>query len=584
MTEQYIGSYKILKKVGAGGMAQVFLAVHKDVPNLKVVLKVLSDPRLVERFKQEADKLALLAGNAHICQIKHFFNHGDDIVIAMEYIEGTTLDDIVKTDDKMAIDIALKITADVLSTLSFAHQKGIYHRDIKPSNIMVDQSGQVKIIDFGIAKSETDPNLTIAGSACGTPAYMAPEQFNPADDIQYAPVDIYAVGTTLYYLVTGKLPFEGDNAFSLRDAKMFNDAVPPRKVNPGISKELNDIILKSIDKEPEKRYASAADMREALLAVGGVASVDTEKTVHIKSKSSTPGKPSKSPMGIIIGAAALIAIAAVVYFVFLSGPSVTLPGTPELVSPVDDVEVGPDDITLSWQAVSRSDMRYTVEYTAEDNFLNPHTAPDIQGTTYTIPEPLTTGHYRWRVRAVNDQGSGEFSRAALFSVIASNTGIPQGTLALAIQPSGDVFINDQQKAENQSLYSETVDTGRYIIRVENSASTQKVFVDTLQVLADRTASRQYAFTIPASPPPTPKPKPPVETFGELRIGSHPIHGARIYIDDELQDRVTPNTYKVKVGRHVIRAELTLEGVDKVREQTVSVTPGSSEKIIFDFVE
>jgi len=217
MAEEFIGNYKILKKIGAGGMAQVFLAVHKDVPNLKVVLKILSDARLAERFRQEADKLALLDGHSSVCRIKHFFNHGDDFVIAMEFIDGQTLEDRIKDEGKLAIGDSLKIISDVLSTLEFAHQKDIFHRDIKPGNIMVDLMGQVKIIDFGIAKSKTDPNLTIAGTSCGTPAYMPPEQFNPTESINYAQVDVYASGTTLFYMLTGDLPFKGDNQFALRD-------------------------------------------------------------------------------------------------------------------------------------------------------------------------------------------------------------------------------------------------------------------------------------------------------------------------------------------------------------------------------
>ena len=192
MTEQLIGNYKILDKIGAGGMAKVYLAVHKDVPNLKVILKILTDSRLVERFKQEADKLALLDGNPNICRIKHFFNHGEDIVIAMEYIDGITLDKKIKTDGRITIDESLRIIRDVLGVLAFAHGKGIYHRDIKPSNIMLDSEGNVKVIDFGIAKAKSDPNLTIAGTSCGTPPYMAPEQFTPSEDTNYALVDVYA--------------------------------------------------------------------------------------------------------------------------------------------------------------------------------------------------------------------------------------------------------------------------------------------------------------------------------------------------------------------------------------------------------
>ena len=204
MTDEHIGNYKVIEKVGAGGMAKVYLAVHKDVPNLKVVLKILSDSRLIDRFRQEADKMALLDGHGNICQIKHFFNHEDNLVIAMEYIQGKTLEELINAREKIPVKEAVDIAIKVLETLQFAHKKKIYHRDIKPSNIMIDNSGQVKIIDFGIAKAEDDPDLTVAGSACGTPSYMAPEQFTPSVRTNYALVDIYAVGTTLFHMLTGK--------------------------------------------------------------------------------------------------------------------------------------------------------------------------------------------------------------------------------------------------------------------------------------------------------------------------------------------------------------------------------------------
>ncbi|MEW5995832.1 MAG: serine/threonine-protein kinase, partial [Candidatus Zixiibacteriota bacterium] len=231
MEDQSIGNYKVLRQMGAGGMARVYLAVHQDVPNLKVVLKILTDPRLGERFKGEADKLALLDGHPNICQIKHFFRHGDDTVIVMEHIDGVTLQDRIDAEGKLPLEESLQIISDVLDILGFAHQKGIYHRDIKPGNIMLDKKGQVKIIDFGIAKAETDPSLTLAGSACGTPAYMAPEQFTPSADTNYALVDVYAAGATLFTMLTGQSAYTGDNEFAIRDAKLFNDVPRVRSLN-----------------------------------------------------------------------------------------------------------------------------------------------------------------------------------------------------------------------------------------------------------------------------------------------------------------------------------------------------------------
>ena len=352
MQDQFIGNYQILKKIGAGGMASVYLAVHRDVPNLKVVLKVLSDARLVERFRQEADKLALLDGNAHICQIKHFFNHGDEIVIAMEYIDGEALDQTVKDKGKLPADEALDIIREVLNTLAFAHEKGVFHRDIKPSNIMVDRRGQVKIIDFGIAKSANDPTLTMAGSSCGTPSYMAPEQFNPTEQINYALVDVYAIGTTLFYLLTGKLPFTGDNPFALRDAKLFTEPVKPRDVDPSISKPLEQLILKSIASDPEKRYGSVEEMKAAIDSLRGKTEPkETTRTVAgMPTSDTTAKKPRKvKTIGILL---ALVVVAVGAYFAIFSGSGPVAPAAPQLQEPASGAVLAGGRLTFFWQATT----------------------------------------------------------------------------------------------------------------------------------------------------------------------------------------------------------------------------------------
>ncbi|MBN2183979.1 MAG: serine/threonine protein kinase [Candidatus Krumholzibacteriota bacterium] len=296
MQDKQFGDYKVLDFIGSGAMAKVYLAVHKDVPNLKVVLKVLSDSRLAERFKQEADKLALLDKNPNVCKIRHFFNHGDEFVIAMEYIEGPSLEKILKEKKSLPIGEALKMTIAIMSALEPAHNQGIYHRDIKPNNIMYTKNGQVKIIDFGIAKGKTDPNLTILGTAAGTPEYMAPEQFAGGEDLDYSKCDIYAVGTMLYRMLTGELPYKGENEFLLRDSKLFTTPEPPSKLNSEINRELDKIIIRSIQCDAEKRFDTISEMRAQLEMVsehyGGTPA--GAKTVGIKTAGKTP-KSAKKP-------------------------------------------------------------------------------------------------------------------------------------------------------------------------------------------------------------------------------------------------------------------------------------------------
>ena len=572
MAEQLIGNYKVLKQIGAGGMAKVYLAVHKDIPNLKVILKILSDPRLVQRFKQEADKLALLDGNPNICRIKHFFTHGEDVVIAMEYIEGQTLDDKLKAEGEMAIGESVRIVRDVLNILQFAHERGIYHRDIKPSNVMIDQSGTVKIIDFGIAKGESDPNLTIAGTACGTPAFMAPEQFTPSDDTNYALVDVYACGVTLYRMLTGELPFKGDNEFAIRDAKLFTDPAKPRTLASGISSKLEACILRSIAKDPEQRYQSANEMRNALKAVSGDSRARSdEATLDFSTK---PLKPTAKRRLPLIGGAAIVvvAIVAAIWFFWLSG-NPTPPGPVSLLTPTDNELFTESAVPmLTWSESPEDNASYILEYAGDSLFTDSRTVAGLTASGFTFSSGLTNGIYYWRVYAVGSDGLR--SEASVWNSFGIDVAPLKGHLIIVVDPRGDIYLDGIQQVRSKDRFEAEVDTGRHVIRVENRASRQKRFQDTLYVAPDESVTKTYRFTFP----PTPK---PVAVTGEVRVGSKP-GGATVYIDGKLQVGTTPYTYLLAPGRHIIRTTLLLDGDRVVRADTVRVVAGGSQTLKFDF--
>ncbi len=585
MSDQFIGSYKILKKVGSGGMGQVYLAVHQDVPNLKVVLKVLGDPRMVERFRSEADKLALLDGHGNICQIKHFFNRDDDFVIAMEYIDGVTLDAMFSNDEPLPVEKAIPIIAAVLSTLGFAHERGISHRDIKPSNIMIDKNGNVKIIDFGIAKSDTDPNLTMAGSSCGTPAYMAPEQFNPTDKIDYVRADIYATATTLYTMVTGELPFEGDNPFALRDAKMFNEPIAPSRKNRNISKELDRIILKGLSKMPEDRYATTAEMIDDLKTLSGSQEIRQsvtppevrvgDETVSIKTPKPGPSRTRKKlPIVPIIGGAVVVITAAIVIIMLMGGEKGQSVPLPEIYAPKEGVTLRTNTPTFSWQDVFDGAGSFVLELDDNPSFESPSRSEAITRGRFTWEEPLDNGAYYWRVQPISENGqAGEFTEAYAFAIEISEATAP-GTLSLNMSPSGTVYVNDELMAGNTSSWSNDLPAGEYIVRVENNKSTQKAFVDTVLLASAGTAEKSYRFTIPQ-----PKPK---QTTGSVVVGSRPAFGATVYIDDKEQADLTPFTYIVPAGTRVIRAEMDIDGSLVTRDTTLVVESGETHRVMFDF--
>jgi predicted Ser/Thr protein kinase len=326
-------------------MAKVYLAVHKDVPNLQVVLKILSDPRHAARFMQEADKLALLERNPNICHIRHFFDHEGELVIAMEYIDGQSLEEMLAEKGTFAVDATLGIVDGLLAALAFAHDKGIYHRDIKPGNVMFDRDGQLKIIDFGIAKGKTDPQMTIVGTAAGTPEYMAPEQFTGGEGIDYAKCDIYAVGAMMYRMLAGRPAFAGENEFVLRDAKLMENPEPPSRFNKALPGEIDGIILKAIDKNPTKRFASVAEMRSELSRAAGRNAPPANAAATDTFAASPAARPAKrSSRGKIIGAVAgviVVAAAAIVGIRMLSGGG----GEKAILPAAGDIETARPSVT-----------------------------------------------------------------------------------------------------------------------------------------------------------------------------------------------------------------------------------------------
>lgn len=585
MTDEFIGNYKIIKKIGEGGMARVYLAVHKDVPNLKVVLKILSDARLADRFRQEADKLALLDGHASICRIKHFFNHGDEFVIAMEFIDGSTLEEMIKKSAPISSDDSLKIISNVLATLEFAHQKDICHRDIKPGNIMVDSQGEVKIIDFGIAKSKTDPNLTITGTSCGTPSYMPPEQFNPTENINYTLVDVYSVGTTLFQMLTGELPFKAENQFALRDAKLFNDPPGPRNLNPDISKQLETIILKSLARNPEDRFGSAAEMQAEIDALRSdtEATDPSNKISPLTPPSEVSKKKSSSKKLPALAALAIIICAATAYWIFIRDAGPDLPSAPAPASPAHNSTISTALPVFTWEEPGGGGLAYILEYSADPAFGDLIERRMLSVTTYTPAESLANGEYFWRLQSVDSKGNKSTyseSKSFIIDVIPTITSTPEATLSISVHPRGDIFIDDQSLGRNKSDAVITIDTGRHVVRVVNLGSNQKELSQTVNLANGAEESLSFEFTFPVA-----KSKTGAAAkidYGEVIIGSRPIDGAQVIIDGKLQDDRTNYTYRQLIGEHSVKVVLILDGKELTITRSVEFKKDTVLKEWFDF--
>ena len=256
------GRYRIVRKLGSGGMANVYLAEDEDLGR-RVAIKILNDryandDLFIERFRREAKSAAALS-HPNIVSVYDRGEAEGTYYIAMEVIEGRSLKELIMTRGPLPIPQALAYTHEMLEALRFAHRHGIIHRDIKPHNILIGE--RLKVTDFGIARAGAS-QMTEAGSIMGTAQYLSPEQARGAPVT--AASDLYSVGIVLYEMLTGKVPFTGDSAIEIAMKHLNEPPKPPSKIRPEISEELDAVVLRALSKNPEDRYQTAEEFSEDL--------------------------------------------------------------------------------------------------------------------------------------------------------------------------------------------------------------------------------------------------------------------------------------------------------------------------------
>ena len=258
------GRYKVVSRLGSGGMAEVFLAEDEQLSR-KVALKLLhgrfaADPDFVERFRREAQAAAGLQ-HPNVVSVYDRGKYEDTYYIAMEYLPGRSLKQLIRDEAPLEPLRAIDITMQILKAARFAHRRGVIHRDLKPHNVIVDDSDQAKVTDFGIARAGAS-DMTETGSIMGTAQYLSPEQ------AQGLPVsegsDLYSIGVVLYEMLTGRVPFDADAAVTIALKHVSEAPVPPSRLNPLVPPELEQVVLWVLNKNPTDRPADADQLITAL--------------------------------------------------------------------------------------------------------------------------------------------------------------------------------------------------------------------------------------------------------------------------------------------------------------------------------
>jgi eukaryotic-like serine/threonine-protein kinase len=283
--------YKVLNRIGSGGMADVYCAEDLQLGR-RVALKLLyrrfaEDDEFVERFRREASSAAGLQ-HPNVVAVYDRGEFDDTYYIAMEFLEGRSLKQVVRQDGPLEPDRAIDLVLQILKAARFAHRRGIVHRDIKPHNVIVDDEGRAKVTDFGIARAGAS-DMTETGSIMGTAQYLSPEQAqgHPVD----ARADLYSIGVVLYELLTGRVPFDAESAVTIALKQVSEEPVPPSHYNPAISEQLEDVVTKALQKDPAYRFADADEFIRSLEAVRGVPAGTGEYTRVAPHTGTYPGLP-----------------------------------------------------------------------------------------------------------------------------------------------------------------------------------------------------------------------------------------------------------------------------------------------------
>ena len=381
-----IGDYEIVGILGAGGMGKVYKVrnlISDRVEAMKVLLPDLANaPEQADRFLREIKVQASLE-HPNIASLHTAVRQDNQLLMLMEFVDGVTLEQRLK-QGPLPVEEAVNYICQVLSALEYAHSRGVIHRDIKPANMMLTPAGVVKLMDFGIAKASTDHKLTMTGTTMGSLYYMSPEQIQGAAGLD-ARADLYSVGVSMYELVTGKRPFDGDSQFAIMSAHLEKTPIPPIQLDPRLPQALNDAIVMSVAKAPDARFQTAKAFRNALSNSSAPATLAAPAPV---AAAVPPATESRSKRGLWMALGSVAAVAALVAVIELA-PS---KGTKAAVHPAPQTTAAPvQPATAEPAATTQAPPPSVSQSPTEPSVEKPAEKPVDPIAAASKPRPVQSG-------------------------------------------------------------------------------------------------------------------------------------------------------------------------------------------------
>jgi serine/threonine protein kinase len=538
LTEMEVGStfanrYQIIEELGRGGMGRVYKTLDKEI-NEKVAIKILrpeisAEKGTIERFRNEL-RLARKIRHMNVCQMFDITKERNVYFITMEYVSGEDLKSTLHRVGRLSVGKTLIIAKQICKGLAEAHRLGVIHRDLKPHNIMIDRAGDVRIMDFGIARSLKSKGLTETGVMIGTPDYMSPEQAlgDPVDQRS----DIYSLGVILYELLTGEVPFKGDTAFSVVLKHKTEPPPDPREYNDQLSDDIVALILKCLEKDKKKRFQNIEELLSEIINIEQ-RQPTTDKVVPDRKKSAT--LPRKGLPKFVLPAGFLLAVILIVAFIFWpNGEQVPL-----------QIDTDPPDAEVF---LGNGTLEIVSSPVGADVLIN----GELQGKT-PFRQELPSGTYTLHIKHPMCQEQSEELEIAAGEVYRKEYElIPFYTLIIPARPSGSrVKIDGRYKGQTPLTIE---DWTKQTIRVTIEKSGYTTFDKTL-TLEPGTNKIDYSLarakttattTTKTTSAPTPK------TY-RLTIQTTPAD-AELFLDDKLAGRTPVNlekrsgTYRIQIRK------------------------------------